>query len=288
MGLEDEAVLAPAVEASRARGITIDGPLPADTVFVRAMRGDFDAVIACYHDQGLIPVKLVAFGQAVNVTLGLPIIRTSVDHGTAFDIAGRGVADPSSMVARGAARRAAGRAHMITRLAAAAVDHVLCRAGSRDPGARVGVLRRHRRQVRAGPVAGRPSLHQPRHSLPRCVPRPRPRVLSAAAAIRDDDRGNDSGHLSARVSRHSSHRGGRGWLPRPHRAFSSVGCGRARRVVCPGARRTTALAIVVAVGLGGPLWFYAVSGWEHAPAVAFGTAAFAWVLRSPTVSGAAP
>ena len=98
MGLEDEAVLAPAVETSRARGIRIDGPLPADTVFVRAMRGDFDAVIACYHDQGLIPVKLVAFGLAVNVTLGLPIIRTSVDHGTAFDIAGRDVADPSSMV----------------------------------------------------------------------------------------------------------------------------------------------------------------------------------------------
>ncbi len=109
MGLEDEAVLAPAVEASRARGIRIDGPLPADTVFVRAMRGEFDAVIACYHDQGLIPVKLVAFGQAVNVTLGLPIIRTSVDHGTAFDIAGRDVADPSSMVAGGAARRAPGR-----------------------------------------------------------------------------------------------------------------------------------------------------------------------------------
>jgi 4-hydroxythreonine-4-phosphate dehydrogenase len=99
MGLEDEAVLVPAVEASRARGIKIDGPLPADTVFVRAMRGDFDVVIACYHDQGLIPVKLVAFGQAVNVTLGLPIVRTSVDHGTAFDIAGRGIADPSSMVA---------------------------------------------------------------------------------------------------------------------------------------------------------------------------------------------
>jgi 4-hydroxythreonine-4-phosphate dehydrogenase len=72
--------------------------MPADTVFVRAMRGEFDAVIACYHDQGLIPVKLVAFGEAVNVTLGLPIIRTSVDHGTAFDIAGKGVADPSSMI----------------------------------------------------------------------------------------------------------------------------------------------------------------------------------------------
>jgi 4-hydroxythreonine-4-phosphate dehydrogenase len=113
MGLEDDAVLAPAVAASRARGITIDGPLPADTVFVRAMRGDFDAVVACYHDQGLIPIKLVAFGHAVNVTLGLPIVRTSVDHGTAFDIAGRGIADPSSLVhavllaARLAAHRAA-------------------------------------------------------------------------------------------------------------------------------------------------------------------------------------
>jgi 4-hydroxythreonine-4-phosphate dehydrogenase len=62
------------------------------------VRGDFDAVIACYHDQGLIPVKLLAFGRAVNVTLGLPIIRTSVDHGTAFDIAGKNVADPSSMI----------------------------------------------------------------------------------------------------------------------------------------------------------------------------------------------
>jgi 4-hydroxythreonine-4-phosphate dehydrogenase len=98
MGLEEDAFMTPAVEACRARGIDITGPLPADTIFVRAMRGDYDAVIACYHDQGLIPVKLVAFGRAVNVTLGLPIIRTSVDHGTAFDIAGRGVADPSSLV----------------------------------------------------------------------------------------------------------------------------------------------------------------------------------------------
>ena len=67
-------------------------------MFVRATRGDFDVVVACYHDQGLIPVKLLAFGKAVNVTLGLPIIRTSVDHGTAFDIAGKGVADPESMI----------------------------------------------------------------------------------------------------------------------------------------------------------------------------------------------
>ena len=98
IGDEDEDVLRPAVEAARGRGVRIDGPFPGDTIFVRASRGEFDAVIACYHDQGLIPVKLLAFGRAVNVTLGLPIIRTSVDHGTAFDIAGKGVADPSSMV----------------------------------------------------------------------------------------------------------------------------------------------------------------------------------------------
>jgi 4-hydroxythreonine-4-phosphate dehydrogenase len=112
MGLEEDAVLVPAIAACRARGIVVEGPFPADTVFVRAMRGEFDAVIACYHDQGLIPVKLVAFGRAVNVTLGLPIVRTSVDHGTAFDIAGRGIADPSSLVHAVllAARLAAARA----------------------------------------------------------------------------------------------------------------------------------------------------------------------------------
>jgi 4-hydroxythreonine-4-phosphate dehydrogenase len=98
MGSEDDETLAPAVERCRADGVNVVGPLPADTVFVRARRGEFDAVIACYHDQGLIPVKLLAFGQAVNVTLGLPIVRTSVDHGTAFDIAGRGLADPGSMI----------------------------------------------------------------------------------------------------------------------------------------------------------------------------------------------
>ena len=99
MGEEDDDVLAPAVAASRAAGIDVAGPFPADTIFLRAHRGEFDAVIACYHDQGLIPVKLLAFGQAVNVTLGLPIVRTSVDHGTAFDIAGTGRADPGSMIA---------------------------------------------------------------------------------------------------------------------------------------------------------------------------------------------
>jgi 4-hydroxythreonine-4-phosphate dehydrogenase len=112
MGREDDDVLAPAVEACRSRGVAIVGPLPADTVFVRAMRGEFDAVVACYHDQGLIPIKLVAFGKAVNVTLGLPIIRTSVDHGTAFDIAGQGIADPSSMIeAIGLAARLASGKH---------------------------------------------------------------------------------------------------------------------------------------------------------------------------------
>ncbi len=98
IGQEELLTLRPAVDAARGRGVNITGPFPGDTVFVRASRGEFDAVIACYHDQGLIPVKLLAFGRAVNVTIGLPIVRTSVDHGTAFDIAGKGVADPSSMV----------------------------------------------------------------------------------------------------------------------------------------------------------------------------------------------
>jgi len=98
MGDEEDRVIRPALEDARGLGVQIDGPFPGDTVFVRAARGEFDAVIACYHDQGLIPVKLIAFGRSVNVTLGLPIIRTSVDHGTAFDIAGKGVADEGSLV----------------------------------------------------------------------------------------------------------------------------------------------------------------------------------------------
>jgi 4-hydroxythreonine-4-phosphate dehydrogenase len=110
IGREDDLVLAGAVSACRRDGIDVSGPFPADTVFVRAVRGEFDAVVACYHDQGLIPVKLLAFGKAVNVTLGLPIIRTSVDHGTAFDIAGKGIADPGSLIeaVRLAARLATG------------------------------------------------------------------------------------------------------------------------------------------------------------------------------------
>jgi 4-hydroxythreonine-4-phosphate dehydrogenase len=98
LGDEEARVIRPSIDAARARGVNIQGPFPGDTVFGRAVKGEFDAVIACYHDQGLIPVKLLAFGHAVNVTLGLPIIRTSVDHGTAFDIAGRNIADPTSMI----------------------------------------------------------------------------------------------------------------------------------------------------------------------------------------------
>ena len=93
-GDEEERVLAPA-----ARALGIAGPLPADTVFVRALRGEFDAVLAPYHDVGMTAVKVAGFGSGVNVTLGLPFIRTAPDHGTAFDIAGKGVADAGSMVA---------------------------------------------------------------------------------------------------------------------------------------------------------------------------------------------
>lgn len=98
MGTEEADVLQPAIDRCRADGVDVVGPLPGDTVFVRALAGEFDLVVACYHDQGLIPVKLLGFGKAVNVTLGLPIVRTSVDHGTAFDIAGTGRADPGSLI----------------------------------------------------------------------------------------------------------------------------------------------------------------------------------------------
>ena len=92
-GMEDEQMMAPA-----ARLAEIVGPFPADTVFVRAMRGEFDAIVAPYHDVGMTAIKVAAFGSAVNVTLGLPFPRTSPDHGTALDIAGRGIADPSSFI----------------------------------------------------------------------------------------------------------------------------------------------------------------------------------------------
>jgi len=98
-GTEEQNEIIPAVEACREREIDISGPYSPDTIFLRAHRGEFDAVVACYHDQATIPVKSISFGSSVNVTLGLPLIRTSVDHGTAFDIAGKGIADASSMQA---------------------------------------------------------------------------------------------------------------------------------------------------------------------------------------------
>ena len=94
---EEERIIVPAIEAARARGIDVDGPLPPDTAFLPKYRKSADAYVCMYHDQGLIPLKALAFEDAVNVTLGLPIVRTSVDHGTAFDIAWQGVADPSSL-----------------------------------------------------------------------------------------------------------------------------------------------------------------------------------------------
>jgi 4-phospho-D-threonate 3-dehydrogenase / 4-phospho-D-erythronate 3-dehydrogenase len=98
-GNEDGAVIAPAVKAAQERGIACEGPLPSDTVFLKAVRGAYDMVVAMYHDQGHVPMKLWDFERTVNVTLGLPIIRTSVDHGTAFDIAGRNLAGPTNMKA---------------------------------------------------------------------------------------------------------------------------------------------------------------------------------------------
>jgi 4-phospho-D-threonate 3-dehydrogenase / 4-phospho-D-erythronate 3-dehydrogenase len=98
-GVEEASEIMPAIDSCRQDDINVQGPFSADTVFLRASRGEFDGVIACYHDQAMIPVKCLSFGEAVNVTLGLPFIRTSVDHGTAFDIAGKGLAEHSSMVA---------------------------------------------------------------------------------------------------------------------------------------------------------------------------------------------
>jgi len=99
MGDEDRRIVAPAVRKAAGRGIRVSGPHPADTIFHRALKGEFSAVVAMYHDQGLIPLKTLAFDSGVNLTLGLPIIRTSVDHGTAYDIAGRGIASDESLTA---------------------------------------------------------------------------------------------------------------------------------------------------------------------------------------------
>jgi 4-hydroxythreonine-4-phosphate dehydrogenase len=99
MGNEEQTVIGPAVAAARARGLDAVGPQSADALFYSVYRGDYDAVVAMYHDQGLAPLKMVAFEQGINWTLGLPFVRTSPDHGTAYDIAGQGKANPSSMIA---------------------------------------------------------------------------------------------------------------------------------------------------------------------------------------------
>ncbi len=111
-GSEEIDEIIPAIEAVRGEGVLVDGPVPPDSLYLRAFRGGWDGVVAMYHDQGHIPQKLIAFEEAVNVTLGLPIIRTAVDHGTAFDIAGKGLADPTNMVKAidYAIRTAAGKA----------------------------------------------------------------------------------------------------------------------------------------------------------------------------------
>ena len=96
-GREDLDIIAPAIAQAQARGIKASGPWPGDTLFMRARLGEFDICVAQYHDQGLIPIKYLGIDQGVNITVGLPFVRTSVDHGTAFDIAGKGIADPSSL-----------------------------------------------------------------------------------------------------------------------------------------------------------------------------------------------
>ncbi len=95
-GREEIEIIGPAIEAARKEGIDVCGPYPGDTVFMHAREGKFDIVVAQYHDQGLIPVKYLGLEKGVNITLGLPFVRTSPDHGTAFDIAGKGIADPAS------------------------------------------------------------------------------------------------------------------------------------------------------------------------------------------------
>jgi 4-hydroxythreonine-4-phosphate dehydrogenase len=99
MGTEEQTVIGPAVQAMQQRNLDVVGPLSADSLFYNAYRGDYDAVVAMYHDQGLVPLKMVSFDTGVNWTLGLPFVRTSPDHGTAYDIAGQGKAKPSSMLA---------------------------------------------------------------------------------------------------------------------------------------------------------------------------------------------
>ena len=99
LGHEERRIIAPAIQSAKRKGTNVTGPWPADTLFHKAYNGEFDAVVAMYHDQGLAPLKMIAFDSGVNLTLGLPFVRTSPDHGTAFDIAGKGIANPNSMIA---------------------------------------------------------------------------------------------------------------------------------------------------------------------------------------------
>jgi 4-hydroxythreonine-4-phosphate dehydrogenase len=126
-GDEEERIIAPAIAAARARRIDASGPFPADGLFPRAAKGEFDAVLAMYHDQGLIPLKLLDFDHGVNVTLGLPLPRTSPDHGVAYDLAGKGKARPQSMEA------------------ALLLAAQLARGGPRPAGRKVALRRRARR-----------------------------------------------------------------------------------------------------------------------------------------------
>ncbi len=118
-GTEELTIIGPAVERAAASGIDVVGPIPADTLFVRALGGEFDVVVAMYHDQGHVALKTVAFDRAVNVTLGLPIVRTSVAHGTAFDIAWQGKASTSSLIeaVRVAGRIVTGKRRMLAEFA---------------------------------------------------------------------------------------------------------------------------------------------------------------------------
>ncbi len=129
-GDEDLRLIAPAVAAAQADGLDATGPHPPDTVFMRARAGEFDIVVAQYHDQGLIPVKYLGLDKGVNVTVGLPFVRTSVDHGTAFDIAGRGLADPSSLA------EALRLARVMTAAAAPSPSGGALRPPDRPPGPR--------------------------------------------------------------------------------------------------------------------------------------------------------
>jgi 4-hydroxythreonine-4-phosphate dehydrogenase len=111
IGWEEKEIIVPAIVQAKEQGISVEGPFPADTLFYHAARQKYSAVLAMYHDQGLAPLKLLHFGQAVNITLGLPVVRTSVDHGTGYELVGQGTADLSSL-------------YQALRIASRLVDHI--------------------------------------------------------------------------------------------------------------------------------------------------------------------